>query len=332
MVKEYNFKSEEIESQIEALSEKGITEFTIHDQAIAKDKKRLIKIINLIERYAPELYVNIYVDASVIDRDLVSAASKLFLSFDIPLDCQEKGGKILFDKKYYSNKAKLLNDFGIVFGFYLNYALLPGDSMKSFMERLDFALQQYPNHIDFPQLEAGAGEDGICPKATGTFSPQDIRYCRDLSFSCSTFYSAGRAVPWFLCVLKPLRIYPSVFLADFAEWQRCNNCDFKSGFDPQKESHKAIEKMQLLFLEEKLEEKHASEYKTLVEDIVRLNGAMSRLAGEGQESLLEVSYSPDDIFSPEIFDLESFVENVCMMNCKVRIFAGQEGPDYEILN
>lgn len=332
MVKEYNFKSDEIEDQISALTEKGITEFTIHDQAIAKDKKRLIKIINLIARYAADVYVNIYVDASVIDRDLVSAASQLFLSFDIPLNCQEKGGKILFDKKFYSNKAKLLNDFGIVFGFYLNYAILPGDSMKAFMERLDFALRQYPNHIDFPQLEANSEDDRISPKATGTFSPQDIRYCRDLSFSCATFYTAGRAVPWFLTLLKPLRIYPSVFLADFAEWQHCNNCDFKSGFDPQKESHKSIEKMQLLFLEEKFEEKHASEYKTLVEDIVHLNGAMARLAGEGQESVVEVSYNPDDIFSQEIFDLESFVENVCMMNCKVRIFASQEGPDYEILN
>lgn len=328
MGKQYKFKSNEIENQIEHLSEKNITEFSIHDEAIAKDKKRVLRIINLIAQYAPEVYVNFYIEASVIDKEVVQAATQIFCSFDIPLECSQKGGKLLFDKKFYSNKAKLLNDFGLVFGFYMTYAVIPGDSQKNFMERLDFALMQYPNHIDFPQLENDCTEP---PKVTGGFSAQEIRYCRDVAFACRTFYSAGRSVPWFLSVLKPLRIYPSKFFADFAEWQRCNNCDFKSGFVPENEKHKEIEKMQLLFVEEKLEEKNCDELKTLVDDVIRLNGAMARLAGEGLECEMETSYNPDDIFSDEIFDLNSFAENVCMMNCKVRIFAGEDGPDYAVI-
>ena len=326
---EYKFKTSELEAQIETLSQKGITEFSIHDASVAKDKRRVLKIINLIAQYAPDVFVSILTDASVIDREVAAAATQIFCSFDIPLEVQSKGGKILFDKKFYSAKARLLNDFGLVFGFQLTYAQVPGDSLKLFLDRLDFAVQQYPNHIDFAQTMNS--EEEKTAKVTGFFSAQDIRYARDLAFSCRTFYTSGRAVPWFLSVLKPLRIYASRFFADFAEWQRCNNCDYKSGFVPEAVPHKDIEKMQMLFLEQKYEEKGQHSLILLVKDIVAINGAMSRVAGEGEESTIVTSYNPDDLLSEEAVDLAAFCENVCMEECKVRIFADEEGPDYEVL-
>ena len=326
---EYKFKTSELEAQIETLSQKGITEFSIHDASVAKDKRRVLKIINLIAQYAPDVFVSILTDASVIDREVAAAATQIFCSFDIPLEVQSKGGKILFDKKFYSAKARLLNDFGLVFGFQLTYAQVPGDSLKLFLDRLDFAVQQYPNHIDFAQTMNS--EEEKTAKVTGFFSAQDIRYARDVAFSCRTFYTSGRAVPWFLSVLKPLRIYASRFFADFAEWQRCNNCDYKSGFVPEAVPHKDIEKMQMLFLEQKYEEKGQHSLILLVKDIVAINGAMSRVAGEGEESTIVTSYNPDDLLSEEAVDLTAFCENVCMEECKVRIFADEEGPDYEVL-
>ena len=326
---EYKFKTSELEAQIETLSQKGITEFSIHDASVAKDKRRVLKIINLIAQYAPDVFVSILTDASVIDREVAAAATQIFCSFDIPLEVQSKGGKILFDKKFYSAKARLLNDFGLVFGFQLTYAQVPGDSLKLFLDRLDFAVQQYPNHIDFAQTMNS--EEEKTAKVTGFFSAQDIRYARDLAFSCRTFYTSGRAVPWFLSVLKPLRIYASRFFADFAEWQRCNNCGYKSGFVPEAEKHISLEKMQLLFLEQKYEEKNQHELIPLVHDIVALNGAMSRLAGEGEESSLVTSWNPDDLLSEEAMNLPAFCENVCMEECRVRIFAGEEGPEFEVI-
>ncbi len=326
---EYKFKTSELEAQIETLSQKGITEFSIHDASVAKDKRRVLKIINLIAQYAPDVFVSTLTDASVIDREVAAAATQIFCSFDIPLEVQSKGGKILFDKKFYSAKARLLNDFGLVFGFQLTYAQVPGDSLKLFLDRLDFAVQQYPNHIDFAQTMNS--EEEKTAKVTGFFSAQDIRYARDLAFSCRTFYTSGRAVPWFLSVLKPLRIYASRFFADFAEWQRCNNCDYKSGFVPEAVPHKDIEKMQMLFLEQKYEEKGQHSLLLLVKDIVAINGAMSRVAGEGEESTIVTSYNPDDLLSEEAVDLVSFSENVCMEECKVRIFETEDGPDYEVI-
>lgn len=328
MEKQFAFKTEDFETQLPVLLKNGVTEISIVDENLSKNKKRILKIINLLAQKAPDLFVSILVDASVIDRDVVSAATQVFISFDIPLVCEVKGGKLLFDKKFYANKARLLNDFGLVFGFQLTYAQTDGDSLKAFMERLDFAVNQYPNHVEFPQIENNENT----AKVTNTYSAQDIRYSRDLSFACRTFYSSGRAVPWFLAVLKPLRIYPSRFFADFAEWQRCNNCDFKSGFNPEAEKHQSIEKMQLLFLNEKYEEKNCRGLEVLVHDIVTINGAMSRLAGENEESIVETSYNPDDLLGPESMDLQGFAENVCMEACRVKIFAGEEGPDYIIKN
>ena len=57
---------------------------------------------------------------------------------------------------------------------------------------------------------------------------------------------------------------------------------------------------------------------------------MSRLAGEGEESTIITSYNPDDLLSEEAFDFTAFAENVCMEECKVKIFFIGEYPDYEI--
>ena len=327
MAKEFKFKGEELESQISTLSQKGITELSVTDKKVACDKNRLLRLMKLVAQHAPQVFVSFYAEASIIDREVVSAAQNIFCSFDIPLECSDKGGHLLFDKKFYANKARLLNEAGLVFGFHLTYAATPGDSLKLFSERLDFAVQQYPNHIEFPQIMNAELEP---PKVSGTFSAQDIRWCRDTAFACRTFYTAGRAVPWFLSVLKPLRIYPSRFFSDFAEWQRVNNCSYKSGFNPEGENHKSIEKMQLLFLDEKYEEKRCHSLISLVHDIVKINGAMSRLAGEGEECTITTSYHPDDLLSEEALDLVSFAENVCMEECKVKIFSNGENPDYAV--
>ena len=76
MKKEYTFSISELESQIPTFGEKGITEFSIHDSDVAKDKRRVLKLINLIAQYAPDVFVSILVDAVVIDSEVAAAATK----------------------------------------------------------------------------------------------------------------------------------------------------------------------------------------------------------------------------------------------------------------
>ena len=230
----------------------------------------------------------------------------------------------------YSRRAALLNNSSLVFGVHLFYADTDSDSLKAFCDRLDFTANLYPNHIAFEQTESSENETHPT-HVTALFSAADIRRARDIAFACRTFYSAGRAVPWFLAVLKPLKIQASRFFADFAEWQRLGSCDFRSGFTPEDAPHSEIEKMQLSFLKIKYDEKRLSHLFAVVRNIVRLNGAFARLSGEGEECVIETDFNPDDLLSPESSDIAAFANNVCMEKCAVKIFAGDDGPDYKIL-
>lgn len=336
MKDEYNFDLTDLDSQLASFSQKGITRFSLHEGVFSRDRNSLKNFLSKAKKYIPEVFISIPVEAEVIDCEIVALCKDLFCSLDIFFRADEIAKKIgeknspksaaFFDKKLFSKKAALLNDADLVFGFLADFAVSPRDSIKFFRERLDFAMTLYPNHIEFPQIYSDEREE----KCTATFSSQDISYAQRLAFAAEIFYSCGRAVPWFNSVLKPLKISPSNFFSDFAEWQICNNCGFKQREKVAAFSHKEIEKMQLFFLKEKYDEKNLRHVFPAVRDVVLLNGAFSRLAGEGKECSLELSFNPDDLLSPAAMDLPAFCENICMEKCRVKIFAGDEGPDYKI--
>ncbi|MDE5776359.1 MAG: hypothetical protein K2H67_05725, partial [Treponemataceae bacterium] len=226
----------------------------MHEGVFSRDKNSLKNFLSKAKKYIPEVFISIPVEAEVIDCEIVALCKDLFCSLDIFFRADEIAKKIgeknspkgarkfdscgrfvdskknfspksatFFDKKLFSKKAVLLNDADLVFGFLADFAISPRDSIKFFRERLDFAMTLYPNHIEFPQIYSDEREE----KCTATFSSQDISYAQRLAFAAEIFYSCGRAVPWFNSVLKPLKISPSNFFSDFAEWQICNNCGFK---------------------------------------------------------------------------------------------------------
>jgi hypothetical protein len=202
------FSIDSLLEQPEKLSERGVTELYLHDEALSKDRKKIIQVLELLsQKESP--FVSILTNVQTIDRELAQKAADSLCSLEIPLAASVKGEALLFDKHLFAKKAVLLNEAGAVFGFSLDWGLLANDRAKLFRERLDFAIDQYPNHIDFPQLESGE-----IAKSTAVFSSRDMELCADLAFACQTFYSEGRAVPWFKTVLESLRIKPAVFFSD----------------------------------------------------------------------------------------------------------------------
>jgi len=325
----FKFNSSNLESSLSSFKERGITEFTLQDEAILSHKGRLLHFLQLFREKAGDAFLTLPVSASVLDMDVCKACAELYCSLEIPLEGLSKGGSYLFDKKFYSRRSDMLNTLGLVFGFDMSFASQAGDSVKAFRDRLDFALSLYPNHIDFPQLESSSKDSSIkMPKPSATFSTQDIKNCRETAFALSTFYSYGRAVTWFLSVLSPLKMTPSKFFQDFAEWQKINNCSLESGWKPENAKHSEIEKMQLAFLKFKYEEKNRRELYEVVENVVRLNGAMARCYGEDEESKIELSYNPDELLSGAAMDIQSFFDNAFIENSTVRIFMGQDGVEW----
>ena len=268
-----------------------------------------------------EEFHSIETDISFVDRDVLSLSQNLFCSLTFPLFGTEKNGVLLFDKKLFSKKAALLNDAGLVWGFSADFGKKRGDTFRSFRDRLDFAVTLYPNHIYFYEEKL--------PSPTAVYSSKDMDFSAGMAFACRTFYTEGRAVPWFMSVLKVLKISASSFFADFDEWQQCNNCSFITGFIPEKESHASIEKMQLNFLEQKFSEKHKNHLFKAASDLVKLHGAFSRAWGEGEETDLILSYNPSELLSPYASDLASFAENATMEECRIKVFMGEEGADFK---
>lgn len=321
--KEYSFQAAQLEGNLRGIAAKGVTQLTVHDPAITSSRDKFLVFLEEAYRDAPDMFYTFFLEPRVIERTVCSSLSKLFCSVQFPF-------RQANDKRSVQKSVELLNQNNIVFGIDLFFADEADDTIRLFRERLDIVVNFYPNHIDFPQIEAAE------LSSTAGFSTKDIRSASECAFACSVFYSAGRAVPWFLCVLKPLRMNPSKFFADFAEWLRCNNSSAATGFDPYGTAHTDLERMQLLFLQLKYEEKEVAHLFLVVREVVRLNGAFSRLVGEGQESELELEFCPDDLLSPCAMDVARFADTVCMEHCRVRVFVatnpdGTEYPDYKVL-
>ena len=333
-------------------------------------KQKLLDYIKRVSENQQEILYEFEVPSSFIDKETVSAFSALFCSLDVEVTEELCSGDDAGKNKAFARKCALLNEAGLVFGFVFDAAraqeLLQGVrgdsglksaggsknlsqkaplSIKKIRALVDFMLEQYPNHV---QLEC----DGLRPSAV--LSTQDIKTVRAFFYAVETFYTYGRAVPWFLTVLEPLKIRPSVFLGDFAEWQRCNNCGVGSGvggsfgagsgaraathtgatvgFSAEDAPHTEIEKMLLNFVKLKYEEKKLPYVYPAAEDMIRLHGAFSRAAAEQTETILDLSYLPDDLFSPYAQDLRLFASEVCMESCSIKVFSGREGPDFSYIN
>ena len=310
----FTFSENSLEKELASLEKEKIRQVRVSQKSITENKQKLLRFISLAEKIAPEVLYQFEIPLSMIDRETVAAFSSIYSSLDIEFDSVEGN----FSKNL-SKKANLLNEAGLIFGFVVN---LKDISIKSFKSYVDFMILQYPNHINFVTENL---------KPTNVLSTQDIKTVENLCFAIECFYTFGRAVPWFLSVVNPLRIKPSVFLSDFAEWQRCNNCSLKSGFNPKSEHHLVIEKMLLSFLKFKYEEKKLFHVFPVVEDLVKLQGAFARACGEGEEKILDLSYSPEDLFSPYSQDILAFSEEVCMEACSVKVFNTEEGPDLKFL-
>jgi len=302
-----------------------VNEITLTDKSILSHKGKLLGYIREFPQKFPDSFLILPLSADVLDMDVCKACSEIFCTLDIKLSGLSKNNNYLFDKKFFSRRAQMLNTMGLLFGFDMDFAVEAGDSVKAFRDRLDFAVSLYPNHIDFEQIRTGSELKAV-PSAT--FSTQDIQKIKEAAFACQIFYSEGRAVTWFLSVLAPLKISASRFFQDFAEWMNINNCGLNSKWDFKKATHAEIEKMQLAFLKFKYEEKAKSDIFIAVADIVKLNGAFARCFGENEESVLELNYNADELMGAGAMNVTSFSENSFMEKARIKVFWNGEDVEW----
>lgn len=336
-----------LESELAHFAKLGVERVFVLDPTYNANRERALSLLGMIEKKSKDIHFNFEVRAELLDRELVAAFSRIPCSLQIGLQSSNPEALKLVnrpsDLKGFSKKIGLLNDAGIVFGLDLMYGL-PGDSLSTFRASLDYALSLYPNNLEifrlavlpgtalFAQKSALALDCEAKPpyhvRSTPKFPAADLDRAETLAAAADLFYTQGRAVTWFLSLLHALKLKPSQFLADFAEWLASQNPI--RALAAEHKPHGEIEKLQIAFTEKKLAEKGKSYLAKAVCDIIALNGAWTRAFAEGEPSNLELSFHPEDLFSTDAMDLEYFAENACMEHCTARVFPTPDGPDLEL--
>ena len=193
---------------------------------------------------------------------------------------------------------------------------------------------------------------------TPGFSKADMGSASKIAAACNVFYNQGRAVPWFASLMKALQIKPSKFFKDFIAWYESKKCNFapKNGKKLSIEElslacfpHKEVEKLQLDFLRDFLEGGFSSvkvDGKTggkasgktgkkqylqpTVENLIRFNGAISRVTADGTKEKLNLAFHPDDLASPYAADMVFFAKNCGRFGCEVAIEMGSQGIWWQV--
>lgn len=349
------FPVSRLEKELERFVKSGIERVFVLDPTYNASRDRALSILALIEKKAGDLHFNFEVRAEHLDRDTVSAFSRIPCSLQLGLQSSNEEALRLVNRpcnlKEFSRKIGLLNEAGIVFGLDLMYGL-PGDTLSSFRTSVDYAVSLYPNNLEIFRLavlpgtalfdratELGIKYGSTAPyhvESTPKFPATDIDRAESLARSCDIFYTQGRAVTWFLSALAPLKLKPSQFFQDFARFIEGR----PSAREPElahrelarsELTHCEAERLQLEFMKVKYDEKGKSFLWPALSDIIRLNGAWTRALAEGEETVLDMAYDPEDIFGPDAMDIAWFTENAYMEASRIRVFCGSDGPDFERL-
>ena len=133
-MEEFNFSLLELEKNPRFLLEKNIQQVTISDAELSSDKNRFVKLIKLIEKQVPEVHFTFYLSPAIIDKEIVENLSSIACTLQIDFLTEYLGEK----RKFFSKKIRLLNDYGLVFGFNIDSVNFP--TIKSFKNALDEAI------------------------------------------------------------------------------------------------------------------------------------------------------------------------------------------------
>ena len=229
------YSEERIKQELIFFEEHKVEQIFVLDPTFNIDKNRALKIIALIKKHAPLIHFTFEIRAELLDKELAKGFSKLNCSLQIGLQSSRinvlKNVNRSLNPKQFSEKIGLLNKYGAVFGLDLIYGL-PGDNLSGFLESLNYALYQIPNHLDIFRLSVFPGT-ALFEQAEGfnltyekkapysvisspEYSESDLKKSEKIAQAVDIFYNKGRAAGWLLSVSDILDISPSIFFIEFS--------------------------------------------------------------------------------------------------------------------
>lgn len=338
------FPIERLSKELDYFARNNVAQVFVLDPTYNAGKQRALEMLRLIKKKTPDTFYYFEARAEFIDRQLAKAFAEIPCSLQFGLQSADeevlKKVNRTFNKKVFQKNIGLLNETGAIFGFDLIYGL-PGDTFKGFKKSIDFALSLYPNNLELFCLAVLPGTE-LADRALNlgltwqksppylvtdstSFHTEGLERAASLSKCINWFYNDGRAVPWFMNLIHPLKEKPSEFFTNFEKycWQNdieCNGSDFAE-----------ITKVQVEYIARCYKEKHLDALTNAARDLITLNNALSLVTAEGKESLVELSYHPDDLMSEYGSDIFFFAQNAGRYKNRTRVFAGRNGPDWQVL-
>lgn len=287
------FTDDEIRAGLSGLTRKEceVIELSFIDFSSA-NISRTLKILDVLEEFTPRFFFVINCSVLPESNKILNKLTRIFSS--ISLEIQGTGTSGIPDKPNLKKNISRLEQYGIIYSFkYSSFFKSIPDKTEDF----NFLFSLRPNSI-----ELSGGSSGDC----------------DFSFCVDFFYNEGRAVPWFLILLSFFKMPPYDFFLEFGSFLN------KRSITEIPDKHIDIEKIQLLFIREFLDKKKLSSFYSCISNLIQLNGAYSRAYGEGEETVLELDWNPQDIMGEDIFNIKRFNAEVCKEYGRYKVY-NQEG-------
>ena len=216
---------ERIRQELQIIGESGIEQVFVLDPTFNVNKKRVLEILSLIGEFAPETYFYFEIRSEFLDDETVAAFSEIPCTLQIGLQSSNPETLKLVNRKLetraFREKMALLSEYQISFGLDLIYGL-PGDSLESYRNSLDYALSLEPNHLDLFPLSVLPGtvlydqaeslglhalpRDPYRVTGSETFSGDDLRKAASLSALADQLYNQGKGISWFNSVCRDLNL------------------------------------------------------------------------------------------------------------------------------
>ena len=352
------FPIQRLEKELDLFREKKIAQVFVLDPTYNADKKRALEMLLLIKQKTPETFYYFEARAEFINRPLARAFASIPCCLQIGLQSADENvlQKVhrTLNKKLFVRNIGFLNESGAIFGFDLIFGL-PSDTFAGFCKSIDFALSLYPNNLELfclcvlpgTALAETAENLGLTYQKSppyqvtdnATFPAHDIERARNLSRAVNIFYTQGRAVPWFLSALKPLKMSSSAFFSEFVKFLQEKHFD-SAGSTAATSSNAEIpamldiaiiEKLQKDFITILYKKKHIDRLLPLALDLISLHGAFGRCTADGEESVVSLHYHADDLLSEYATDFRFFADNAASHKCRAKIFPTPHGADYREL-
>jgi len=315
-----NYSFERIEKELDYIVEKGVLDIFVLDPTFNIDKKRTLKILNLIRDKAPDIHFTFEIRAELLDEDIVLAFSEIFCSLQIGLQSIHsdvlKSVNRSFNIKVFKEKVTLLEKMNLVYGLDLIIGL-PNDNIELFKESLDFTVYCKPSNIDIFILSLLPGtkiyeetdkyhitythESPYTFIESPSYSKEDIVATLKIKRGCDYFYTKGESVMFIRVICDTFNITPSTLFEMFNEF-------LDNNYDESEIDNYDIFELQDIFINNLIKSFNVQKYSKALLSYIELHQGLSYYLDVAVSPVLSLYYDPNSLSDLDNMPIRDFIK------------------------